>query len=101
MHCVIYEFSILPEHSGEFQKIWHELTVYLRDNCNSLGSRLHQSVEDETKWVAYAQWPSRVAYENEVMDGKVNELRQRFLPTIDNIQILFQLSVQDDLLVPL
>lgn len=98
MFCVIYEFTVSIENAGQFQSAWHELSLYLKNNCDSLGARLHKVIEDETKWIVYAQWPSQTVYEKDTPDANLNKLRQAFIPTITNIQILYQMTVEDDLL---
>jgi quinol monooxygenase YgiN len=55
---VIYEFEIKPEHENAFKTIWHKLTLAIRKDFGSLGSRLHKATNKEHTWVAYAQWPT-------------------------------------------
>jgi quinol monooxygenase YgiN len=59
--AVIYRWSLHPGKEEQFRQAWERATeLYIRSH-GALGSRLHQS-EDGT-WVAYAQWPSRAAWE--------------------------------------
>lgn len=98
MYCVVYEFTVAVENAEKFQSAWRELTLYFKNNCESSGSRLHRVIDDETKWVAYAQWPSTDAYEQDIPDANLAVTRQAFLSAILNIQIVYQMTVADDLL---
>lgn len=40
MFYVIYEFTVDVEAQSEFEKLWHDLTLEIR-NSGGLGSRLH------------------------------------------------------------
>jgi hypothetical protein len=41
---------------NSFIDSWSEITLYFRENCNSLGSRLHKG--SDGLFYAYAQWNS-------------------------------------------
>jgi len=45
----------------QFRQAWETVTKFLMAERKALGSRLHHA-EDGT-WVAYAQWPSKQAWE--------------------------------------
>jgi len=59
MYCVSYKFSLLSNNSEtrrQFIEVWAGLTVFFRESCGALGSRLHYA--DDGFFYAYAQWPS-------------------------------------------
>lgn len=45
----------------QFQEAWAAVTETFMAERRALGSRLHR--DDDGYWVAYAQWPSRRAWE--------------------------------------
>ena len=60
--CVVYRWRIREGAEADFLDAWQQVTEELRVTGGGLGSRVHRS--DEGFWVAYAQWPSRAAWEN-------------------------------------
>jgi quinol monooxygenase YgiN len=61
MFAAIYRWNVHPGCEEEFSHAWVELTRLIRQFLGSLGSRLHRA--DDGSFVAYAQWPSRSAWE--------------------------------------
>ena len=61
MFVVLYHWRLIPGTEDTFRQAWSKVTTAIRSRHGSLGSRLHRA-EDGTWW-AYAQWPSRVAFE--------------------------------------
>lgn len=61
MYCIIYQFEVKPGFESRFIKAWEKLTLFYRDEYNSLGSRLHR--ESDLHYMAYAQWPNLETYE--------------------------------------
>lgn len=61
MFNVIYRWRIHPGKEAQFQKAWAEVTELIRTDRGGLGSRLHRC--DDGTFLAYAQWPSREAWE--------------------------------------
>jgi hypothetical protein len=59
--AVIYRWRIHNGMEEQFQQAWATVTELFIAERGALGSRLHQ-VEDGT-WIAYAQWPTRQAWE--------------------------------------
>ncbi|WP_428262374.1 antibiotic biosynthesis monooxygenase family protein [Haliangium sp.] len=59
--CVIYRWRVDPDREDDFRRAWATVTEALAAHRGALGSRLHRA-EDGT-WVAYAQWPSKAAWE--------------------------------------
>jgi heme-degrading monooxygenase HmoA len=62
MFCVIYRWRLKPGREKEFVAAWEGVTRSLRDHRGALGSRLHRA--GDGRWVAYAQWPDRAAWES-------------------------------------
>ena len=62
MFCVIYRWRLKPGRDDEFVAAWERLTRAIRDYRGGLGSRLHRA--EDGRWVAYAQWPDRAAWES-------------------------------------
>ena len=59
--AVFHQWRILPGTENRFIRAWEQLTLKLISERGALGSRLHRI--DATTWGAYAQWPSRAAWE--------------------------------------
>ena len=59
--AVMYRWRIRDGMEERFQHAWEVVTKALRAERGALGSRLHRA-EDGT-WIAYAQWPTRSAWE--------------------------------------
>ena len=59
--AVIYRWRIRNGMEDQFQQAWVIVTKSFIDERKALGSRLHRV--DDGSWVAYAQWPSRRAWE--------------------------------------
>lgn len=59
--CVIYRMKVRSGSEEQFREAWTRLTRVIRDQRSGLGSRLH--LAEDGWWVAYAQWPSRDAWE--------------------------------------
>jgi quinol monooxygenase YgiN len=97
MYCVIYEFTVDQHNENQFKKLWHELTLCIKAESKSLGSRLHKSIESENTWIAYAQWPSKQTYDNTPEEVTYEAIRQQFLATISGIKIVYEMECVDDL----
>ena len=61
MFAVIYRWRLKPGTEAQFASAWAERTRAIMNQEGGLGSRLHRS--DNGWFVAYAQWPSRAAWE--------------------------------------
>ena len=55
MVVYLYKWKIKSDKEKQFQDSWCFVTKELRDNANSLGSRLHKG--SDGLWYGYAQWP--------------------------------------------
>ncbi len=60
--AVIYRWKLTPGLEQGFVDGWQSVSRILEERFGALGARLHRA-EDST-WVAYAQWPDRVSWEN-------------------------------------
>lgn len=68
--AVIYRWRLHPGKEQQFREAWERGTLLLMKKRGGLGSRLHKA-EDGT-WIAYAQWPSREAWERARALGSVD-----------------------------
>jgi hypothetical protein len=59
--AVLYRWKIRPEAAGAFVDAWVTATAAYK-TIGALGSRLHRSAEGD--FYAYAEWPSREAWEH-------------------------------------
>ena len=59
--AVIYRFRIKPGLEPQFIAAWERATHAIRTQRGGLGSRLHRAGDGSL--LAYAQWPSREAWE--------------------------------------
>ena len=59
--AVIYRWRLRRGMEKQFQEAWAKTTKTIKEERLGLGSRLHR--DDDGYWVAYAQWPSRRAWE--------------------------------------
>jgi quinol monooxygenase YgiN len=59
--CVLYRFRVDPARTDDFIHAWSVLTEKIAEQFGGLGSRLHR--QEDGVWAAYAQWPSRAAWE--------------------------------------
>ncbi len=66
----MYTWTIVPELEDDFVRAWSVATMAYR-TIGALGSRLHRS--DEGEFVAYAEWPSRDAWQNAGAQSPVDE----------------------------
>ena len=99
MFVVVYRWRCLPEHEAAFRLAWAEMTVAIREQCGSLGSRLHRA--DDGDLVAYAQWPSREQWESSTATGPaVVRAREEMSRHAERAAPPFLLEVLDDLLEP-
>ena len=68
--AVIYRWRIRNGLEEQFQQAWATNTELFLAERGALGSRLHKA--DDGTWVAYAQWPTRQAWENSRQLGPAN-----------------------------
>ncbi|TPW21851.1 MAG: hypothetical protein FD126_272 [Elusimicrobia bacterium] len=99
MFIAFYRWKLKPGKEEQFRAAWSEVTLAIRTQCGSLGSRLHQA-EDGT-WAAYAQWPTRAQWEaDRQLGASVKEARQRMRDAVAESLPDLYMTVTDDFLVP-
>ncbi len=98
MFAVIYNFRVKAGHEDEFQQAWCNRTEEIKVTYGGLGSRLHQA--SDGRWIAYAQWPSREAWESAGKDNaEMTEAQLAMRAVCESVETLFELDVRQDLLV--
>jgi heme-degrading monooxygenase HmoA len=95
MFVAVYAFKVKPGMEERFQKAWADRTREIMSTCGGLGSRLHKN--DDGTFIAYAQWPSRKAWE-EAAPGE-SEASEKMRETTTFTETLYRLDVLEDLLV--
>ena len=98
MFALVYRFRIHENTEQAFISSWAELTRMIRKHEGSLGSRLHK--EDETTYIAYAQWPSKAHWEalGEGLPPEADAVRQRMRACCISVEHLHELECVKDLL---
>ncbi len=98
MFAVLYSFTVKPNKQEAFVKAWAELTKLIYKYEGSLGSRLHQKTD--TKYIAYAQWPSEAVFKNSGgnLPPSADAVRQTMRDCCEKIEVLHELEMLTDLL---
>ena len=65
--AVVYRWRLRDGMEDRFQRGWEAITERLLAERGALGSRLHRA--GDGTWLAYAQWPSRQAWERSREQG--------------------------------
>ena len=90
MFIVLYRWRVKPDFERQFVESWSEITAYLRERYDSLGSRLHRG--SDGIWYGYAQWKSaeqrEQAFQNEAdksseAGAKMREAIEESFPEIE------------------
>lgn len=98
MFAVIYNFRVRSGHEQQFQDNWCIRTEEIKATFGGLGSRLHQA--SDGRWIAYAQWPNRNAWEAASKDAaESTEAQLAMRAACESVETLFELDVTQDLLV--
>ena len=103
MYCVSYKFTLLSNNSEtrrQFIEVWSGLTVFFRENCGALGSRLHYGADGS--FYAYAQWPSLAVKEaagDVVPTESFGRLRMKWAELAGPSEILWEGDVVADMLI--
>lgn len=85
---VIYRWRLRPGMERQFQRAWEQTTPVLMRQRGALGSRLHRAADGT--WLAYAQWPSRQAWE-----------QSQALPSVDADASRQMLEAEAEALAPI
>ncbi|WP_292999898.1 antibiotic biosynthesis monooxygenase family protein [Nevskia sp.] len=98
--AVLYQWEVKPGKVRQFVSAWADLSESLRAERGALGSRLHRS--EHGTWMAYAQWPTRAAYERVgSLDAVNQDARERMLDAIEDTWPPVFLTPHDDRLDPI
>lgn len=102
MFCVVYRFHVKSGKEAQFREGWRLVTRKLREENNSLGSRLHK--DENGVFIAYAQWPDRNTWDSaenhsdEAERGR-SMMRDSYADGWQSAEVLHQLEMVDDLLL--
>ncbi len=99
MFTVIYQFKVQQGREEDLVQSWRALTDLIYKYEGSLGSRLHK--ENETTFIAYAQWPDKETWENagsNMPEEEANKARELMKASCSEINTLHELEVVDDVL---
>lgn len=97
--AVIYHWNVPSGDEAAFVAAWEAVTHDLREYSGALGSRLHRSMDGA--WIAYAQWPDRVHWEQAQVrtdEGLAAQRRMQELGEVMAVPTLLE-EVVSDLLV--
>ncbi|MFN8553070.1 MAG: antibiotic biosynthesis monooxygenase [Candidatus Obscuribacterales bacterium] len=98
MFAVIYNFQVRQGQEEQFEAAWCKRTEEIKNTHGGLGSRLHRALDG--RWIAYAQWPSREAWELASKGtGESTEAQLALRAACESVETLFELDVRKDLLV--
>lgn len=75
--CVIYRWKLRSGLEAQFALAWEQATRLIMQQRGALGSRLHRA-EDGT-WYAYAQWPSKAAWQAHRAAGPIDPELSRLI----------------------
>ncbi|MDA0912201.1 MAG: hypothetical protein O2818_00860 [Bacteroidetes bacterium] len=85
-YAVLYVFKVKPGRQEDFEEAWEAVTLAIRDQNQSGGSRLYKS-SDETYW-AHALWPSAQTLKNAQLDVHALNAREVMVDACESIQSL-------------
>lgn len=99
MFAAIYEFVVKPGQEDAFIAAWAKVTEGIYRYNGSRGSRLHRSADGH--FVAYAQWPTRAAWEALGSQEKPTEYQvaaAEMRATLESSRTVFELELEADYL---
>ncbi|HEY2388106.1 MAG TPA: antibiotic biosynthesis monooxygenase family protein [Candidatus Binatia bacterium] len=98
MFVVVYRWTVREGLDDQFQRAWATRTEEVRREMGGLGSRLHRSADGS--WIAYAQWPSRTAWEAAgSAQRNPSAAQERMAAAILSHEVLLEMDLVTDLLV--
>ena len=103
MYCVSYKFTLLSNNSEtrrQFIEVWSGITVFFKESCGALGSRLHYA--DDGSFYAYAQWPSEAVKDaavEVVPTENFGKLRMKWADLAGPSEVLWEGEVVADMFV--
>ncbi len=97
MLAILYKFNVKPDQEQEFIKAWKELTEFIYEHRNSLGSRLHEV--NESTFIAYAQWPDKSNFhdQSKKLPSEAELSKTKMYECCENIETLYEMEVVEDL----
>jgi quinol monooxygenase YgiN len=96
--CVVYRFDVVDGMDDAFVEAWAAMTEILATHGGALGSRLHRDADG--RFVAYAQWPSRDAWEATPPLPGGDAARAAMRATLRGVEVLHTLDTTRDVLRP-
>ena len=99
MFAVVYKFKIHSGREDDFLNTWADLTEFIKKHEGGLGSRMHKV--DATTFYAYAQWPSKEAWENSggKLPDEALKTRDLMRQCIAEVSTEIKMDVIKDLLI--
>jgi hypothetical protein len=97
MFAALYKWRIRPGLEQQFIDSWSEITVYYRENADSLGSRLHRG--SDGFWYGYAQWPSDEVRSAAFGNRPAHPAREKMVEAIEESFDEILLEVASDFLI--
>lgn len=99
MFVVLYKWRVNAEMEEQFVENWTEITRHYRENCHSLGSRLHRG--SDGNYYGYAQWPDVITRDNASLDVRLELARLHMKDAIEETypEVHFEV-ISDFLTVP-
>lgn len=95
--AVIYRWRLVPGREADFERAWARMTERIASDLGGLGSRLHRAADGT--WAAYAQWPSRAAWEAGGLDDEeAVTLRRAMADAVEEVLPTETFDVARDLL---
>ena len=99
MFTPIYLFDVKSGRENAFVEAWQKLTELIMKHEGGLGSRLHRS--SDGSFVAYAQWPNRLLWENSgsKLPPEASQWRKQMKKCCESISTTHEMEVVLDLLI--
>ena len=97
MEVFLYRWRLVEGLEGQFTEAWTEVTRFYREECGSLGSRLHRG--DDDVWYAYAQWRSADDRDSAFAGERLTESGAQMKAAIKESFPVVRLEIVSDLLV--
>ena len=94
-HAVLYVFEVLPDQSDEFESAWAAVTVAIKEQCGSGGSRLYKS-DNGTYW-AHALWPSKEVLVGASLPVQAANAREVMVDACESIESMGEGTLVSDL----
>lgn len=99
MFSVVYTFKVKEGCDIDFMEGWTGLTQLIYQYEGSYGSRIH--VDKVGNYVAYAQWPSKLVWENSganLPKEEADKFRTQMKGSCHEMETLFEMDVLVDLI---